>query len=88
MKNDIKNLVPQEVIFLARFCQNAMLILNARLFTLLGMLLCAMAFGWVMWLPDWTRFAAACAFAVIVYLPAQRMESRRIVQQQGAPDGE
>lgn len=88
MKNDLKTLVPQELIALVHFCQAAMLILNARLFTLLGLLLCAGAFGYVLWNPDPTRLLAACAFAIIVYLPLMKMEARReIVTKQGDENG-
>lgn len=74
--------MPAELVALSRFCQAALVILNARLFTLLGTMLSACAFGWVMWIPDWTRFAAAVGFALLVFLPLQRMEARRIAQQQ------
>lgn len=83
MKTDpVTNLMPVELVALARFCKAAMLVLNARLFTLLGMALCACAFGWVMWMPDWTRFASAVAFALLVFWPLQRMETQRVAQQQ------
>jgi len=82
MKNEIKNLLPEELIRLARFCQAALLLLNARMFTLLGMLLSACLFGWVLWQPDWIRFAGAVAFAILVFMPLQRMENQRVVKQQ------
>lgn len=88
VKNEMKNLVPRELIALVNFCQAAMLILNARLFTLLGLLLCAGAFGYALWVPDYTRTITAVAFAVIVYLPLLRMEARReIVTKQGDENG-
>jgi hypothetical protein len=80
MKNEMKNLLPQELMVVARITQSMMLILNARLFTLLGMGLCAAAFGWTLWQPDWIRAFGACAFAVLVYWPAVRMEAKRIAQ--------
>ncbi len=83
MKRDsVQNLLPPELVALARVCQALMTVLNARLFTLLGMLLCAGAFGYVLWQPDWIRFAGACAFAALVYLPIVRIENGRIVQQE------
>lgn len=85
MKNELQNLVPKEVVALARFAHAAMLILNARLFTLFGLLLCAAAFGYALWAPDYTRTITAIAFAVIVYLPLLKMEARRATI---APTGE
>ena len=83
MKNEIKNLMPYELMALARFCQAALILLNARMFTLLTTLLSACLFGWVLWQPDWIRFAAACAFALLVGVPLQRMEAQRIVKTEG-----
>jgi hypothetical protein len=86
MKMDrITNLLPAEMMGLARFCGAAMTIINARLFTLLGALLAWALFGWVLWQPDWIRFAGACAFALMVFLPLQRMEHRRIIKEEEAP---
>ncbi len=82
MKRDpVSALMPPELIALARFCQAALIMLNARMFTLLGMLLCAGLFAWTMLDPHWIRFAGACAFAVLVYIPVQRMEDNRIKQE-------
>ncbi len=84
MRNEIENLLPQELVAVARISQALLIVLNARLFTLLGMALSASLFGWVMWQPDWIRFAGACAFAVIVYLPVQRLEHNRNKAQEQA----
>ncbi len=73
--------MPAELMVIARVASAALTILNARLFTLLGMLLCAAAFGYVLWQPDWIRFAGACAFAALVYLPIVKLESNRINQE-------
>lgn len=54
-----------------------MMVLNARVFTLLGLLLSAAAFGYVLYQPDWVRAFAACAFALLVFWPLQRMEAQR-----------
>ena len=86
MKNEIKNLMPRELMALARFCQAALIALNARMFTLLGTLLSACAFGWTMWQPDWTRFASAVAFALLIFWPLQRMEANRATETQGETD--
>lgn len=87
MKNEMQHLMPKEMVALARFCQAAMLILNARLFTLVGLLLCAAAFGYVLWQPDAVRLAGACAFALLVFWPLQRMEARREITSTGGQDG-
>ena len=83
MKNDIEKLVPADLIRLARFSQAALIIVNARLFTLLGTMLSACAFGWVLWEPNWIRAFGACAFALLVFWPLQRMEAHRITQTEG-----
>ncbi len=88
MKNEIDRLVPMQVVALAKFCRAAMLILNARLFTLVGLIFCAVGFGWVMWQPDWVRFAGACAFALLVFWPLQRMEARREISTNGGEHGQ
>lgn len=88
MRNEMKNLVPLQMVQLARFCEAAMLILNARLFTLVGLLFCAVGFGWVMWMPDWVRLAGACAFALLVFWPLQRMEARREISTSGGDNGQ
>ena len=80
MKNEMGKLIPQELVLVANVTRAMMGILNARLFTLLGMVFCAAAFGWVLWQPDWIRAFGACAFAVLVYWPLVRMEAKRIAQ--------
>ncbi len=72
MKNDLQHLMPVEIIRLARFCSAAMTILNARLFTLVGLLMSAAAFGYALWQPDYIRLASACAFALMAILKKQR----------------
>ncbi len=82
MKRDpVSNLMPPELIALTRFCQAALIMLNARMFTLLGMVMCAGAFAWVLLDPHWIRFAGACAFAALVYLPVLSMERARVKQE-------
>lgn len=76
-REPIANLRPQELINLAKFCQAALIILNARALTLLSMLLSAAAFGYVLWQPDWIRAFGACAFALLVFWPLQRAESHK-----------
>ncbi len=76
-RESAQNLVPEEVIIVARVAKAMLAVINARMFTLLGMILSACAFGYVLWQPDWIRFAAACAFAALVYLPIIRIEQRK-----------
>lgn len=83
MQRETGKLIPQELVALATVCKALLVIVNARLFTLLGMLLCAAAFGYVLWQPDWIRAFAACAFACLVYWPLVRMEVKRTAQPEG-----
>ena len=75
-------MMPAQVIALARFSQAALTVLNARLFTLVGMLLAAAGFGYVLYQPDWIRAFAACAFAVLVFWPLQRLEVQRLAKKE------
>lgn len=78
MKRDaIEAMLPPEIIMLTRFCRAALIILNARLMMLLAMLLAAGMFAWTLADPHWIRFAGACAFALMVFLPAYALESKR-----------
>ena len=49
-------------------------VLSARLVLLLAMLLTFGLFAWAMALPGWERIAAATVFAVLVFLPATRID--------------
>lgn len=83
MKNETANLMPAHVIALARFSQAALVALNARLFTLVAMLLAFGLFAWSALDPHWIRFATACAFAVLVFYPVHRMEQNKVVNEGG-----
>ncbi len=85
MKNEIENMVPAQVIALAKFCHSALLVLNSRVFTLLAMLLSAGLFAWSLYDPNWIRIVGAVCFSVLVFLPIQRMEAIRSSQ---PPQGE
>ncbi len=74
MKNELQHLAPAQLIALVRFCAAAMGILNARLFTLVGLLLCAGGFAWALYAPTWERVTAAVAFAILGYWPLIRIE--------------
>lgn len=83
VKNEMQNLVPQELMVLVRFCKAAMLILNARLFTMTAMFMAFGLFAWGAWKSDYVSVVAACAFSLFIYLPAQRMEARKEIDSGG-----
>lgn len=74
MRNDLPGLGAAQVIALAAFARAAMMVLTARILTLLSMLLSAGGFAWVLVDPHVIRLAAACAFALLVFWPCQRLE--------------
>lgn len=77
---------PPELVALTRFVQASFLILNARVFTLTALFMCAAAFAYVLYRPDWIRFAGACAFAAMVFLPCIRLESQSTKPQEQRND--
>jgi hypothetical protein len=77
LKNDLKEMVPEHLVMLAKVCQGMMNVLNARLLVLLGLLMSCGMFAWAMYQPDNTRTVVACAFAVLVYWPLGRLEAIR-----------
>ncbi len=40
-----------------------------RIALLLSLALSAAGFGWCLYAPDWTRYAAATTFTLLVYIP-------------------
>lgn len=58
-------------------CQAILRVAAERVLTIMGMVICAVLFGWVLYAPDWIRVAAACGFAVLVYWPIVRLERSR-----------
>lgn len=72
-----------EIQALVQFAHVGIRVVNERLLTLLGMIICAALFAVVMWQPDWVRLAAAGAFAVLVYLPLLRHEQQKKQEPKG-----
>ena len=60
-----------------RVAQGFIRVASERMMTLLGMLLTAVAFGWVLYEPDWIRLGAACFFAAMVFWPLTRLDKER-----------
>jgi hypothetical protein len=52
-----------------------MRVLSARVVLLLAMLLTFGLFAWAMYLPGWERITAATIFAVLIFLPATRIDA-------------
>lgn len=50
-------------------------VLSARGVLLLAMLLTFSLFVWTMYAPTWERIAAATIFAVLIFLPATRVDA-------------
>ena len=50
-------------------------VLSARLVLLLALALAFGLFAWAMWLPGWERIATATIFAVLIFLPATRIDA-------------
>ncbi len=87
MRNEIESLAPAQLIVLVQFCKAAMLILNARMFTLGGLLMAFGLFGYAAWRAEYASLLAAAAFALMVFLPLQRMEARREISTNGGDNG-
>lgn len=77
MKNEMHTIGPAQMIALGRAVHAGLMILNARLFTLLALACSAAMFTWVIYAPDPLRLATAAAFAILVYLPVLRLETQR-----------
>ena len=50
-------------------------VLSARVVLILAMLLAFSLFAWALAMPGWERIAAATIFAVLVFLPATRVDA-------------
>ncbi len=86
MKNESQYLKPMDWMRLAAFCQIALTTLNARLLTGMALLSATALFAWVLYQPDYLRLAGACAYALLVLWPLQRLDMRDIAAK--APQGE
>ena len=51
-----------------------MKVLSARIVLLLTLVLVFTLFCWAMWDPSWNRIACATIFAVLIFLPATRID--------------
>lgn len=74
-----------EILAVIRFAQVLLRVVSERLLLILGMVICAVLFGWVMLAPDWIRVAGACAFAILVYLPIVRQDRAQQQRKEGEP---
>lgn len=68
---------PSELIVVTKFAQVGLRVLCERLLTFVAMLASCGLFGWVMYSPDWVRFAGACGFALLVLYPLIRLDSAK-----------
>lgn len=75
---------PAEIQAVVQFARVALKVVSERSLTLLGMVICAVLFGWVLMAPDLIRLAAASLFAMIVYWPLVRLEKAK---QEQPPQG-
>lgn len=67
-------------------------VLSARVVLLATLALTFALFAWAMYLPDWNRIACATIFAVLIFLPACRIDSavareRAVITPKGDIDG-
>lgn len=81
MKDETQFLRPAELMHIAAFCKFALTILNARLLTATALVSATALFGYALWQPDYLRLAGACAYAMLVLWPAQRLDMKRIPEQ-------
>lgn len=68
---------PAEVDAVIKFARIGLQALSERVLTFTGMLACIGIFGWALYDGAWAATATASAFAVLVYWPAVRLESKR-----------
>lgn len=60
-----------------KFGQIGIRTLATRVLTFVGFIACAAAFGVALWLPTWERATIASLFALLVYWPLIRLETRK-----------
>lgn len=60
---------------MALYISVGMRVLNSRAVLLIAMLLTFSLFVWTMYAPTWERIAAATIFAVLIFLPATRVDA-------------
>ncbi len=71
------NVNPAEVEAVIKFARTGMQAFSERVLTFTGLLACIGVFGAVLYEPTWTRVAAGSAFAVLVFWPIVRLETRK-----------
>ena len=60
---------------LLTYVRVGLVVFSARIMLLLAMSLSFALFAWAMYLPGWERIACATIFAVLVFLPATRIDA-------------
>lgn len=68
---------PKELAAIGHAVKRLSGILSDKILTTVGMVMCAVLFGWTLYDPDWIRVAACCAFAILVYLPIVKQERNK-----------
>lgn len=66
-----------EIEAMVRFARAGLLALSERVLTLLGLIMSFSLAGWSMLEPTWQRGAIVAAFAILVYWPLVRLETKR-----------
>lgn len=75
------NMRPAEVEAVIRFARAGLSALSERSLTWAGLFLSAALFAYAAWEATWIQAAAACAFAVLVYWPLVRLETKKRSEQ-------
>jgi hypothetical protein len=68
---------PIELAAVGRAVQVLSRILTERVLTIYATTLGALLFAWVMFDPNWIRFAGAVAYSLLMYLPLVRLDVRK-----------
>ena len=68
---------PAEVDAVIKFARMGMQTLSERALTYVGLLASIGIFGWAIYDGAWSATATACAFAVLVFWPLVRLESKK-----------
>lgn len=58
---------------LVKFVKVGLLVLTYRALVIISLFMCAIGFGWALYIPNWERLAIVCAFACLVFWPIVRM---------------
>ena len=71
------NMDAEVVAKLVQFAQFTLGVVWERVMLLLGIVLCAAAFGYALWRGEAIVSITACAFALLVFWPLVKLESKR-----------